>query len=668
MVRSNPGLRRRGGSLGAALVAVYGGLLLAGPAVLGRRTLTPGQELAFCGFDCHLHLTATHVARNGGLQVTVRARSDAREVPEDPRYVALSVVDASGTRYAADSMTLDTPLAPGDSYERIVHFDVPASATGLRLVGTWQGWPAYAIPGTRQHLRTAPERHRADRRLGVELMGGRAAPHLLGAGIALGTRVAPSAGHVPGRLDWALGAGLLLLVLAVLHGRGQIHLPDSDRLVLGVPAILLIGAIIWRDSEMLFVVNLLALAGLVALARPVRVGLQEQVLAQRRRRPAAAPAARRPGRRAGRISAARRGARSRFGADAGTRWAAGLGVLAISPVLILFSLLLGSADPVFGQLLENFVDPEFVEQVMPVLFWSWLGAGLLWALTRAPSATEAAPAGGRVSSPHDDRRPGTDRDPFPCLPDAPVPLPLRRAGRGEGNGGPQLRRVRAPRLLRTGDDCGHDAAHPALRRLGGEPAHGSRPTPLPRPALSLLVLLSGLLGSAMLRMSIYTSEYGLTELRLFTTVFMGWLGFVFAWFAATVLRGRRERFTAGALASALVMLLLLNAAGPDGVIVRTNAWRVGQGRSLDAAHLASLGAGAVPAALAVLPALPASERCDVASLLFDRWDGTTTGRGDVWTIERWRATGSCSTAWASRRRPRAAGSGSEPRCVSFSPR
>src|SRR6185503_6791564 len=122
-------------------------------------------------------------------------------------------------------------------------------------------------------------------------------------------------------------------------------------------------------------------------------------------------------------------------------------------------------------------------------------------------------------------------------------------------------------------------------------------------------------------MSIYTSEYGLTELRLFTTVFMVWLGFVFAWFAVTVLRGRRERFTAGALASALLMLLLLNAAGPDGVIVRTNAWRVGQGRSLDAAHLASLGAGAVPAALAVLPALPANERCEVARLLFDRWDG-----------------------------------------------
>ena len=147
LVRSNPHLTRRAGIVGLALVGLYATLLLAGPLLLGRRTLAPGQELAFCGFDCHLHLTATHVARDGGLDVTVRARSDAREAPEDPRYVALTVVDARGTRYPADSMTLDAPLGPGDAYERTVHFNVPASATGLRLVGTWQGWPAYAIPG-----------------------------------------------------------------------------------------------------------------------------------------------------------------------------------------------------------------------------------------------------------------------------------------------------------------------------------------------------------------------------------------------------------------------------------------------------------------------------------------------------------------------------------------
>ena len=113
VVRGNGRLSRRAGMAGVALLGTYGALLLAGPLLLGRRTLARVSELAFCGVDCHLHLTTTRVARNGGIDVTMRARSDARAVPEDPRYVSLSVVDARGTRYRADSMTLDTPAGAG---------------------------------------------------------------------------------------------------------------------------------------------------------------------------------------------------------------------------------------------------------------------------------------------------------------------------------------------------------------------------------------------------------------------------------------------------------------------------------------------------------------------------------------------------------------------------
>ena len=64
----------------------------------------------------------------------------------------------------------------------------------------------------------------------------------------------------------------------------------------------------------------------------------------------------------------------------------------------------------------------------------------------------------------------------------------------------------------------------------------------------MLLLLDIMLASALLRMRLYTAEYGLTELRFYTTAFMGWLVLVFGWFVATVLRGRRERFGAGAIA------------------------------------------------------------------------------------------------------------------------
>jgi hypothetical protein len=106
-----------------------------------------------------------------------------------------------------------------------------------------------------------------------------------------------------------------------------------------------------------------------------------------------------------------------------------------------------------------------------------------------------------------------------------------------------------------------------------------------------------------------------------------------------VLRSRRERFSAGALGGALVTLLLLNVAGPEQVIVRVNACRAERGRPFDAQYLASLGAGAVPAALDVLDGLPAGVRCDAAERLDARWSGTASRVQQTWTIERWRATG-----------------------------
>src|SRR5262245_41251763 len=53
-----------------------------------------------------------------------------------------------------------------------------------------------------------------------------------------------------------------------------------------------------------------------------------------------------------------------------------------------------------------------------------------------------------------------------------------------------------------------------------------------------IALLFVMMVSAFQRMRLYQREYGLTELRVYTTVFMGWLAVVFVWFTMTVLRGR----------------------------------------------------------------------------------------------------------------------------------
>ncbi|MFN8517122.1 MAG: DUF4173 domain-containing protein [Chloroflexia bacterium] len=64
---------------------------------------------------------------------------------------------------------------------------------------------------------------------------------------------------------------------------------------------------------------------------------------------------------------------------------------------------------------------------------------------------------------------------------------------------------------------------------------------------SLVVLLFAVMASAIQRMRLYQETYGLTELRLYTTAFMGWLALVFIWFVVTVLWGRRDYFAFRAL-------------------------------------------------------------------------------------------------------------------------
>lgn len=127
--------------------------------------------------------------------------------------------------------------------------------------------------------------------------------------------------------------------------------------------------------------------------------------------------------------------------------------------------------------------------------------------------------------------------------------------------------------------------------------------------------------SALHRMRLYQSAYGLTELRVYTTAFMLWLSAVFAWFCWTVLRGLRERFAFGALTAAVETVILLHVANPDALIVRVNAARQQAPVRFDALYATSLSGDAVPALLARFGAVPADARCQVADRLLRGWSG-----------------------------------------------
>jgi hypothetical protein len=148
-----------------------------------------------------------------------------------------------------------------------------------------------------------------------------------------------------------------------------------------------------------------------------------------------------------------------------------------------------------------------------------------------------------------------------------------------------------------------------------------------------------IMASAVARMRLYQSEYGLTELRLYTTAFMFWLGLVFVWFAWTVLvRGARERFACGALVAAFLTVGLLHLFNTDAYIVRANAAHARAGHAFDAEYAASLSADAVPALISAMPALTRDERCVVALELSLRWSRPEPGEDwRAWNLARWRA-------------------------------
>ncbi len=167
------------------------------------------------------------------------------------------------------------------------------------------------------------------------------------------------------------------------------------------------------------------------------------------------------------------------------------------------------------------------------------------------------------------------------------------------------------------------------------------------PLAGLLALLTFLvMASAVQRMALYYVGFGLTELRFYTTVFMGWLAAVFLWYGATVLRGRSNGFWFGTLAIGFATLALLDCANPDAVIVRANAARLRTSRTFDAKYAGSLCADAVPALIETMPRLSDADKHTLATALSTRWLQSKSDDWRAWSAGRAAARSAVSRAAA----------------------
>ena len=153
-------------------------------------------------------------------------------------------------------------------------------------------------------------------------------------------------------------------------------------------------------------------------------------------------------------------------------------------------------------------------------------------------------------------------------------------------------------------------------------------------SIPVLALLATIIVSATLRMRLYVHYYGLSTDRLTTLVFMGWLFFVLALLAATVLRDRGRGFVAGSVISGLAVLAAFHIVVPDLIVARVNIARAAESKdartALDVHYLTRLSAEAAELATAATltpPGLIAggrdndaeAQRCLAATTLLRRW-------------------------------------------------
>lgn len=116
-------------------------------------------------------------------------------------------------------------------------------------------------------------------------------------------------------------------------------------------------------------------------------------------------------------------------------------------------------------------------------------------------------------------------------------------------------------------------------------------------ALMIVALTTIMLISASQRMWLYEEAFGFTQLRVYTHVFMLWLGVLFGMYVLAVFRLRMNIFALGVVLAVIGYLVTLNVMDVDRYIADRNIARYHASQDLDIAFLDILSADAVPAVI-----------------------------------------------------------------------
>lgn len=138
-------------------------------------------------------------------------------------------------------------------------------------------------------------------------------------------------------------------------------------------------------------------------------------------------------------------------------------------------------------------------------------------------------------------------------------------------------------------------------------------------SFAFLGLVSLVLVSAGRRMQLYVDAYGLSELRFYVSISMLWLGLLLALVAGAIGRERMSRLPRSLGWSVALAIGAVSMANPDRLIAEFNLNRTSGEVVLDHTYLAGLGGGSVPSLLRALPNLPPEQRTSIWRELNSRY-------------------------------------------------
>ncbi len=258
LARGDRALARRAAlGTGGLCVAYLLAVGLSG-ALAPRQVLPFGSEISFCGFDCHLHVSITQVdMEEDRLGLIVQARSDAKGEPEYPGYLQFRLVGKSGAALVPyqDGKTFLEPLPAGASAVDTLSFVVESGDFPYTLRVDLSGPAGRAAPWAGQQ-RGGREDHPLPRRLGACTRAPDGRLRSSSSACCWGSWGRSLWLWVPERLSLALWVSAVLLgATALIRADALTALPPARRI--GAAAWVIIPCLIWRDSPVLFGLNLL---------------------------------------------------------------------------------------------------------------------------------------------------------------------------------------------------------------------------------------------------------------------------------------------------------------------------------------------------------------------------------------------------------------------------